>query len=166
MKLKTKVCKKCKKRKPLTEFHKDSYSPDGHHFYCKECRHKNYKKYYGKNKDKKRKQYRENAEYYRFYRRMQRYTKVELTFGEWNELLKEYNHSCAYCGEKYPFLQIEHVIPYSKGGTTSKENIVPACPNCNTIKQRMTLTEFHEQFPEKFSEERYEKLKQRFHLER
>lgn len=32
-----KVCPKCGERKPLSEFHRRSASPDGHQNYCKPC---------------------------------------------------------------------------------------------------------------------------------
>lgn len=56
-----------------------------------------------------------------------------LTVDEWEEIKKRYNCCCAYCGKKKK-LEMDHVIPISKGGPTTKENIVPACRNCNSSK--------------------------------
>ena len=36
--METKVCAKCHRELPLSEFHKYKRSPDGHQFYCKQCR--------------------------------------------------------------------------------------------------------------------------------
>ena len=48
---------------------------------------------------------------------------------------KEYfNYSCAYCGNTNNLTQ-EHVIPVTKGGSYSKNNIIPACITCNCSKQ-------------------------------
>ena len=45
----------------------------------------------------------------------------------------EFNHACAYCGATGD-LQIEHVVPISKGGEHHLGNIVPACQRCNFSK--------------------------------
>ena len=45
-------------------------------------------------------------------------------------------YQCQYCGETCDNheLTIDHVIPVSKGGKTTWENIVAACPPCNAHK--------------------------------
>jgi 5-methylcytosine-specific restriction endonuclease McrA len=40
---------------------------------------------------------------------------------------------CAYCGNRGG--QIDHVLPYSRGGPTIRENGVVACHSCNVRKQ-------------------------------
>lgn len=50
--MKTKVCTKCKIKKPRNKFHKAIASKDGFNTRCKECRNKDKKKEYIKNKDK------------------------------------------------------------------------------------------------------------------
>ena len=65
-----------------------------------------------------------------------------LTAEEWIEILKEYKFKCAYCGKKFTLFDREtrdHVIPISKGGNNTKENIVPACRSCNTKKYNKIL---------------------------
>lgn len=57
----------------------------------------------------------------------------DLTKQDWEEILSTFNHRCAYCG-KSEKLEMDHVIPISKGGATTKENIVPACRSCNSKK--------------------------------
>jgi 5-methylcytosine-specific restriction endonuclease McrA len=39
-------------------------------------------------------------------------------------------HSCKNCGSKYA-LQIEHKLPYAKGGTSDLQNLELLCRNCN-----------------------------------
>jgi 5-methylcytosine-specific restriction endonuclease McrA len=56
-----------------------------------------------------------------------------LTAEEWLEILEINHHRCYYCKAKTK-LTIDHVIPLSKGGEHTKENIVPACPTCNFKK--------------------------------
>jgi 5-methylcytosine-specific restriction endonuclease McrA len=56
-----------------------------------------------------------------------------LTASEWLAIQDTYKHKCVYCGEKKP-LTMDHIIPISKGGNHTKENIVPACHSCNARK--------------------------------
>lgn len=44
--IKTKVCKRCGKEAPITEFSKNKQSKDGHHIYCRTCRNELALKYY------------------------------------------------------------------------------------------------------------------------
>lgn len=46
----------------------------------------------------------------------------------------DFNHTCAYCGASGD-LQVEHVVPISKGGEHHLGNIVPACHRCNSSKR-------------------------------
>jgi len=57
-----------------------------------------------------------------------------LTAQEWQEILKASKGKCYYCHKKTK-LTVDHVIPLSKGGRHSKENVVPACQSCNSKKQ-------------------------------
>jgi len=65
-----------------------------------------------------------------------------LTAEEWIEILKEYKFKCAYCGREFNLFDRptrDHVIPLSKGGDNTKENIVPACKSCNSKKHDKLL---------------------------
>tara|TARA_R110001606_G_scaffold179395_1_gene326100 strand:+ start:593 stop:1099 length:507 start_codon:yes stop_codon:yes gene_type:complete len=50
---------------------------------------------------------------------------------------------CQYCGEKFKFddLTMDHVLPKSKGGDKSWENIVASCRPCNSKKRNRTPKE-------------------------
>jgi hypothetical protein len=54
-----------------------------------------------------------------------------LTAEEWAQIKKQFKYRCIYCGEKKP-LTHEHIVPLSRGGSFTKENILPACKNCNS----------------------------------
>jgi len=54
-----------------------------------------------------------------------------LTAEEWVQIKKQFKHRCIYCGEKKP-LTHEHIIPLSRGGGFTKDNILPACKECNS----------------------------------
>jgi 5-methylcytosine-specific restriction endonuclease McrA len=53
------------------------------------------------------------------------------------------NNSCQYCGGRFPTseLSLDHVIPRSRGGETTWENIVCACVACNVRKGGRTPRE-------------------------
>lgn len=53
------------------------------------------------------------------------------------EVLRRDNHSCQYCGNTR-HLTLDHVIPRSKGGRHSWDNIVTACEPCNIRKGNRT----------------------------
>src|SRR5262249_25308097 len=44
--------------------------------------------------------------------------------------------TCQYCEEPFPApeLTFDHIVPRSKGGRTTWENVVTACQSCNLIK--------------------------------
>ena len=43
---------------------------------------------------------------------------------------------CAYCDRVFEidYLEIDHIVPQSKGGSDDEENLVKSCPECNRIK--------------------------------
>jgi 5-methylcytosine-specific restriction endonuclease McrA len=57
-------------------------------------------------------------------------------------LLEKFNRKCAYCGAESTRLEIEHVIPRSKGGSNRVSNLAIACTSCNQSKGSQTLQEF------------------------
>lgn len=48
---------------------------------------------------------------------------------------------CQYCGRKESDLTIDHVVPKSRGGGDSWENLTTACKPCNTKKGSRTPAE-------------------------
>jgi hypothetical protein len=46
------------------------------------------------------------------------------------------NYECQYCGR--PAENVDHVIPRSRGGLHSWENVVAACRGCNARKENRT----------------------------
>lgn len=65
-----------------------------------------------------------------------------LTRQEWEQIKERFGNHCAYCGEHFDHLTQDHVIPLSRGGAYTAENIVPACRSCNSKKGDMTADEF------------------------
>ncbi|OGS25102.1 MAG: hypothetical protein A2314_04040 [Elusimicrobia bacterium RIFOXYB2_FULL_50_12] len=60
---------------------------------------------------------------------------TEVKFTRRN-IYEHYNYRCCYCGNKFASadLNLEHVIPRSRGGKTNWSNIVTACIPCNLKK--------------------------------
>ncbi|HID77159.1 MAG TPA: HNH endonuclease [Planctomycetaceae bacterium] len=60
-----------------------------------------------------------------------------------HSVLARDEHRCQYCGRRYPASQLsmDHVIPRSRGGTTSWDNVVCACLKCNVKKGGRTPQE-------------------------
>jgi 5-methylcytosine-specific restriction endonuclease McrA len=55
---------------------------------------------------------------------------------EWRELKLKHENACVFCFRKEPEIKLEadHVIPLSKGGGNSIDNIQPLCRSCNARK--------------------------------
>src|SRR3954447_17602142 len=51
------------------------------------------------------------------------------------------NYTCQYCGTRTRELTLDHVIPRSKGGPHTWDNLVSACKGCNHRKGGKTLDE-------------------------
>ena len=65
-------------------------------------------------------------------RRMARLTH-DLSDAQWAALTAEWQ-GCAYCGATDRALQRDCVLPISRGGRYTLENVVPACGSCNASK--------------------------------
>jgi len=58
------------------------------------------------------------------------------------------NFECVYCGaHNIRQLTLDHVIPQSKGGPDSWDNLVTACKTCNSQKADLTLEEYGKEIP-------------------
>ncbi len=66
-----------------------------------------------------------------------------LTLEDWLEILAQAGGRCVYCHETVgPRLTLDHAIPLSRGGASSRENVVAACDACNRAKNGRTPEEF------------------------
>ena len=68
----------------------------------------------------------------------------EVRFTRRNIFFRDRNR-CQYCGHVFPQaeLNLDHVVPLSRGGTSSWENVVCACIPCNSRKGNRTPHEAH-----------------------
>lgn len=125
------------------------------------------RQYYHENKERickqKKQYYRENkkeiCKYQRGYRqserghvasatgRHRRYSreaasKVNLTAKQFQRILKNQRHICNICGKKFTKSRpptIDHIIPLSKGGGLTSNNIQVLCKRCNCKKHAKIL---------------------------
>lgn len=56
-------------------------------------------------------------------------------------LFRRDDHRCQYCGRRASDLTLDHVLPRSRGGPTSWENVVACCRSCNARKRDRTPEE-------------------------
>jgi hypothetical protein len=65
-------------------------------------------------------------------------------------LLEKFNRTCSYCTVKEVPLEIDHIVPKSRGGTNRVSNLTLACKPCNQKKGNQTAEEFgHPEVQEK-----------------
>jgi 5-methylcytosine-specific restriction endonuclease McrA len=57
-----------------------------------------------------------------------------VTAEEWTAICAAHDHRCAYCCCRPDVLEMDHVLPLTKGGRHLASNIVPACKPCNSAK--------------------------------
>lgn len=57
-------------------------------------------------------------------------------------LLEKYNRTCVYCGRQHVPLQVEHLVPRSRGGTNRVSNLAISCVDCNQDKDSKTAEEY------------------------
>ena len=63
-------------------------------------------------------------------------------------LLEKYHRTCIYCSKKNVPLEIEHVVPKSKGGSNRVSNLTLACKICNQRKGNQPIEFFLKRKPE------------------
>lgn len=71
-------------------------------------------------------------------RRAQKHTSAHYTAAQVLEQVERQKRKCYYCKAKFAdgkrAYHIEHIVPLSRGGSNTIENIVLACPHCNLSK--------------------------------
>jgi 5-methylcytosine-specific restriction endonuclease McrA len=83
-------------------------------------------------------------------------TENSFTSNDWLDCLTHFDNSCAYCGCQTKLSQ-DHVIPVSKLGSYTVDNIVPSCKPCNSSKSNSDLNEWYKTKPY-YTYERFNKI--------
>ncbi len=77
------------------------------------------------------------------------YQQGELAGYEVREyLLEKYDRTCQYCSVRNIPLEVEHIIPKSKGGSNRVSNLTLSCRKCNEKKGNKPIEEFLKRKPE------------------
>ncbi len=63
---------------------------------------------------------------------------------EWENLLDDYDHSCAKCGRSGIVLTKDHIVPIRTGGTDRISNIQPLCARCNSKKGSLDTVKYEQ----------------------
>lgn len=90
------------------------------------------------------------------------FTKMHLSKRTRFKVFDRDDYTCRYCG-KTPAdgitLEADHVIPKSKGGDNSMENLVTSCFDCNRGKSDLVIGGSHEE-PSKVAMRRIQEIKE------
>jgi len=59
----------------------------------------------------------------------------------WHWMLVKLDYQCQICGERFPAnkLEIDHIVPLSRGGQTEWNNLQPLCKQCNIRKNNRLI---------------------------
>jgi hypothetical protein len=63
-------------------------------------------------------------------------------------LLEKWDRTCAYCEADQVPLEVEHIVPKSKGGSNRVSNLCLACHACNSKKGNQSIEAFLEKKPQ------------------
>jgi 5-methylcytosine-specific restriction endonuclease McrA len=91
--------------------------------------------------------YKKNVERFTHYKRTRRAkihnSEGNFTLQEWEQMKKDFNYSCAYCGLSEPQIKLEpdHKKSIFDGGANVIKNITPACRHCNAVKNKKSIKE-------------------------
>lgn len=141
----TKLCGTCKQIKSTIEFSKSTRAKDGLQGSCKACKaawrtdHPELCAAYSVNRQ------REHPEQYAAYCAARR-AKKKLSKEDHAESIAHRkaikDDFCYYCEQRSIYMEYDHVIPLSRGGTDRYWNIVRCCQTCNRRKGSMTDIEY------------------------
>jgi 5-methylcytosine-specific restriction endonuclease McrA len=117
-----KTCSICQDAKPLRAYHKNSRSRDGYRSECGECR-----KSARSNPVTRSKQAISRMKYNGLSLDIKP-IEIAWTLGD---------KTCDYCGTEleYAATTIDHVVPVSRAGRNTFDNLACACSKCNTTKR-------------------------------
>lgn len=72
-----------------------------------------------------------------------------------NSIYEAWDHKCAYC--QADATSLDHIIPRFKSGSSNRNNLVPACRNCNANKASTKMEDWYRQ-QEFFNQMQLEKI--------
>lgn len=147
------VCRFCGELKPIYDFGRNGYEPDGSPRYRQDC-----KVCY----NVRRKENNAKKAHSDFIGSMKRRGESNLSYTheQWKQTVIFFGGTCAYCGrtmKKGERLTKDHLVPVAEGGATTQSNVVPACSSCNSSKGKEEWREWFMRQPF-FSQDRMNKI--------
>jgi len=165
--MQNKKCTKCGENKALIEFYKANTGRHNIRGDCKKCFGSQAKKY--QQSDKGKKAHRKGNQKYeksekgkiahkrydqsplgkisrarrKSRRRIQELnTRNDLTLLQWDQILRTQRNKCNHCGVNFgsKLPTKDHIIPVSRGGGLTKNNVQALCGSCNSSKGNKTVT--------------------------
>ena len=84
-----------------------------------------------------------------FYKLTDKHTRLsDINIKKWHKISKKVfardNYTCQYCGKVGGKLEVDHIMPFSRGGSDDINNLVTACRKCNRQKHDKTKEEYME----------------------
>lgn len=130
------ICSLCKEVKPLELFEKDKRRKDGRGVRCRQCKlfiPGNSKPY---------------KAFWRLKAKQKLYNiPIEITKEDVAILFDVFEGKCSYCGidesEETGTMELDHVVPMSRGGRHHVSNFVISCKSCNAKKRDKQLVDFY-----------------------
>lgn len=130
-------CTCCGEEKPLSEFYRQSYTGEPTN-QCIQCI------------NIKRSVVRHKAKHGKFVSKEKIRdigSQIDYTLEDWRAAMLHFRGQCCYCGvpegrSKASKFDREHLVPLSRGGHVTRENIVPACRRCNRGRGNRPLFEW------------------------
>lgn len=142
-----KVCTNCRERKPLDDFHRKKAGHAGRAARCKECVRGELREAYWANVDDRRAAMRlyvkNNPAKFQEAKQRRRALLAGALVGEvdYDEIRAAFV-DCYLCGHELSGdIHMDHVVPLSRGGAHSTDNLRPTHAGCNLRKNDRLLSE-------------------------
>lgn len=144
-----KTCTKCKSEKTVDSFHKDKSRSDGLRPWCKECSLEHGRKWFKENPEKQaaaRRRWDSNSrDKKRIHWQRYKANKVGAAQGfipTLDEMKELYGDTCMYPECTRKDIEIDHVVPLSKGGAHDISNFQLLCKSHNCSKGNRTEADY------------------------
>jgi len=154
--MRTKLCRKCRKEKDISEFGKRKDSACRTRAHCKECKNRYNRKYRAKNKEKvkaaRAKRAEKNKHYqkeyykspvgkYKSYKSNAKKRNISFVLS-FDEFMTFWKQPCYYCGAHIDYVGIDRL---NNNVGYSLENCVPCCATHNYMKMELDEKQFYEE---------------------